>query len=214
MKRPNQPLPSRPNSQAEWRKWLIHDVEFANNALKLYGKIDQMFVLHREREKPLLVQAGFYDGEHRRAVLNMMQMLCVAHDVRGFSCISEAWLKSVEDQAEAERIDRGEGVLPSQSDNRREVVSVNLIYRDGANERKSIGTVREIMRDAEARPSISTARIIEKDAALDPNFGGIPLILRAERPDEAEVTALKRLLDDHGKQALQALRMTIVEMGR
>lgn len=204
MRRPNKNLPNHPKTTADWQKWLDYDLAFATKTLVEIGSVGQMFVLHSSNGTSRAFLAPFTSEEQRRALLMFLRARCIAHHVIGFSVINEAWIAQVANKAEAIAVDRGEALMPSQRETRREIVQVTLIYRLDE-ERKALGAIREIVRGADGRATgVVSPKGISIDAVIDPDFGAIPGILSPETPPEVQVRAAQDLLAKTGPAFMRA----------
>lgn len=204
MRRQNRNLPSHPKTTADWQKWLAYDLDFATKVLVDVGHVSQLFVLHSSNGTSRVFNAPFISEEQRRGLLVFLRARCIAHHVVGFSVINEAWMAQVANKAEAIAVDRGEGLMPSQRETRREVVQVSLIYRLDE-ERKALGAIREIVRGADGRATgVAVPQGIPAEVKADPNFGAIPNILSPETPPETLVRAAQDLLSKAGPAFMRA----------
>lgn len=92
MKTPKSKLAVTPRTREQWRQWMLHDLAFATDMLIKAGQVTQMFVLHKPDGGKVIVRAPFTADAQRLGVLKFLAAACIAHEVVGFSCISESWL--------------------------------------------------------------------------------------------------------------------------
>ena len=146
--------PQHPTTEADWRAWLSQDLQFAEDRLKKFGEVRPLFVMHTRDDTVVCISTGWADERERGAVLGTVALLCLAHDVKALSFISEAWLRMSprrigEGQAEYEA--RMNAVAPRNADDRIEIVSCMLAWTDADYERHGMGAMRGIERDAAGR---------------------------------------------------------------
>jgi hypothetical protein len=208
-------LPAHPQTRAEWQQWVDHDLAFASRMLLRKGEIIQRFTLHSD-DGLRTILAPFTSAEQRRGTLKFLAMTACAYEAHAVSMIGEAWMSDVADRAEAERIDRGEGLMPSQRETRQEVVTVMIFYRNAANERRAIGAVREIVRGEDGKPSELVRLAVDpgNDAAEgdgpQADFGGVAPVLQAMPPNAAQVALARELLTAIGPKLMQILGLAAI----
>ena len=119
-----------------------HDLEHARTTLLQDGHVAPLFAVSTATEVvPLL--ADFRTEDSKRASLMAARLLCIAEDAWMAMQRLEAWI--VVGQPE-------DGVPPSQSERRKEVVLVSLAGRVGGRVTR-LSSVREILRGADGRPT-------------------------------------------------------------
>jgi hypothetical protein len=98
-------------------------------------------------------------------------------------------------------------VLPSESERRFEAVSVMLVYRDDANERRFIDAAGRIERDAGG--NVTGLTPLEGDSMIADETetvrGAPDTLMPVEPPSAIKVTAARRFVMEHGKLAMAAL---------
>jgi hypothetical protein len=156
------------------------DCDFAAKHLKLYGFVRMMFVIrgHDGQVIPIMVAGGEKVDAYR-----MVQIAAVAHDAEAISCISEAWTLPPEVLPSE--------VLPSESERRLEVVAVQLVTLDEA-----LGSMREILRDAEGRITSLGPERMKPTATPARNFGGMmSKVVPSRRPTPEAQAEARELLE-------------------
>jgi hypothetical protein len=121
------------------------------------------------------------DAATKRQVFSLIHLACTAFDAMAYLCISEAWERA----ATVGDSDRPT-VMPSEAEDRKEVLMVIMIYRDETGERRTLHRIHEIIRDWK------TGAITLRDMTemTDENFQGILVdILPEKRPSPAQRTA-------------------------
>lgn len=124
--------------EARWR----HDVDHAEKTLFKDGHVSPLFCVVGEDGQNHLIPASFGSAEEKARAYDLARLTAIAHDAELVMCRAEAWLVlGPMDQ----------GITPSQSDRRLEVVSVVISARVG---RRVVhrSSLREIVRSADARP--------------------------------------------------------------
>jgi hypothetical protein len=137
-----------------WAKLLAHDKEFVSRTIVAKGELMPMFVAHHRDGTISMFLTPFRDAEHKRMIHEFLKIMVVGADCAGFSLMHEAWVRSVKAKPgqsaqdlmrEVER----DGPMPSKASDREEVVTVSLVYRDDADERKALTAVGDIVRGAD-----------------------------------------------------------------
>ncbi len=120
-----------------WLKQMEFDKGFAEQMLLDSSQVRPMFVLHGENRVEAVL-AALLLPETKAHLYRFLKMLIVARDLVGFSAISEAWMRRVDnypgETAAAQRARVEAGPRPSEAEDRIEVVSITLIYRDDGGE--------------------------------------------------------------------------------
>jgi hypothetical protein len=198
-------LPLRPQSREDWLAWLEADCEFAEERLLTAGVVNTLWVLHRPDGKLITYEVTFSDAEHRRLVINFMTLACIANDVAGISMIFEAWLTETADPEEAERINAGKAPMPSERIDRQEVLSVQLLYRDG-NERRLIGGISLINRDAAGRAVAVTRLSLGGAGSVADMTGGALLdVMLEHKPQPEQIAKAQEIMARMGGQMIVGL---------
>ena len=170
----------------DWDVQLQRDMDYAAKQLMDTGSFSPMFAIHTYDEKVVLVATPFGSEQEREMTHMVIKLMCVAHDASGFSFMGEAWVRWM-DRQEGESVTamnkRAYEVRPSQATDRKEVVTVTLVYRDETNQRKVRGRMSEIIRDADGK--ITGLTPMEMPDGVD-SRGAVPDILPRRRPSPAE----------------------------
>lgn len=148
--------PDLPRLPKQWRIWLDNDLTFATERLTETGSCPTMFVIHRKDGSLLIVGTPFTSPEQKHDVRNFLRLACIAYDAVAVTFISEAWVRMLNQRSgegDAAFRTRADAIAPSQAEDRREVVSVMLTYRDEGECCQTVGAMREIVRDAAGKPS-------------------------------------------------------------
>lgn len=125
--------------EARWR----HDVDHAEKTLFKDGHVSPLFCVVGKDGQNHLMPASFGSAEEKARAYDMARLTAIAHDAELVMCRAEAWLVlGPMDQ----------GITPSQSDRRLEVVSVVISARVG---RRVVhrSCLREILRGEDGRPT-------------------------------------------------------------
>lgn len=163
-----------------FRERFAHDVRHAEDTLVGEGGIAPLFILTTDRGIVPLVPA-FGSQELKDASLTAARLLCIAEDPMMVMHRCEAWLVVG---------DLSEGVRPSQSDRRAEVVIVMLAGRVGGRVRK-LSSVREIVRGPDGMPTgLADVRLPGGPGAAD--LGGPMSDILPERQPTAEQRRVAR----------------------
>jgi hypothetical protein len=182
--------------EQNWHVWLTQDMNFATKQLLTDGKVSHMFVAHiADRDELIVVPLFLRSAAEKAGMYGFLKVLCVAFDVIGFSLIAEAWVRMIETrigESAAERSARVlDGPLPSEAEDRKEIIAVTLVYRDDGG-RQTLTRMAEIVRNTTGKP-ISTSPIdMPEDASGD---GAVPDILPETRPTPEQQTVAKKFVD-------------------
>lgn len=140
--------PKQARGPERWAKQVRFDIEFAKRMILEQGSCTTIMIIHLDADRRIVCAPPKDLGKQTTALY--LRLYCAAHDARAFAFISEAWMRDVprrhgetEDEHEA-RID---AVSPAQAEDRVEVVMAQITYRVG-DARRSLGEMREILRDA------------------------------------------------------------------
>jgi hypothetical protein len=139
----------------DWQKQLRMDMAFAEKTLLAKGAIMPMFVVHSAAGVHA-IGTPWHDDEEKAQYRNIVRLHCIALNARAVSVIVEAWTTShqrLPGEGAAAFHARVHAVLARDSEARREVVVVHLMYRDGDGVRQIISDTREIERRANGKPS-------------------------------------------------------------
>jgi hypothetical protein len=143
-------------SLSDWVKQVRFDMTFAEKTLMKDGDVGRMFVVHTKGEAKHVIAAPWRNDDEKAALIDMVRTYCIAYDAAALSFISEAWVRYLK-QAPGETDDefeaRQNAVRVRDAEDRREVVMVMTMYRDGAGERHIVSDTREIQRRRDGKPS-------------------------------------------------------------
>jgi hypothetical protein len=199
-KKPNQAR-IRKNGAIDWVQQLRFDVEYAKRILLTSGEVRPMFVMHtREGVKVFAMTAP--NEEARLAIFKLLALTCIAENAEGLTFISEAWMRKLpqlagETPAEARRRAK-QGPMPSQAEDRIEIVIVQTAYRDPeTGERRVLCDAREILRGADGKPSGVKESQGEQPDSLE---GRIVNIFPVEPPGEAARSLARTVLAEFSKR--------------
>jgi hypothetical protein len=205
--------PARPKNRVDWLKWVQHNIDFALERLKVEGEVTPMFALHKANGTMVLLECwGFTDQMQKEAVFKFVSLAGTAHEVVAISYMAESWGldAAIEPGLTARQQMAHVTVLPSESERRFEAVSVMLVYRDDANERRFIDAAGRIERDADGNVTgltpLEGASLIAPDEVESEMVRGAPdTLMPVEPPSAIKVTAAARFVMAHGKLAMAAL---------
>jgi hypothetical protein len=141
--------------RAKWAEALAYDADFAEKTLIERGEVLPMFVIHAAGALYIL-NASFESDAAKQRAYSIVQVMAIAHAADAVSMIAEAWVRSVPQrhgESEAEWRKRGTDVMPSQAEDRIEVVSVVLGYRGKTSDRHTLHSLREIIRGDDGKPT-------------------------------------------------------------
>jgi hypothetical protein len=181
----------------DWNAWVERDMAFATATLLDTGRVNPMFILHTQGDELMVVGTQFTSDKEKEMAQLYVQLICVAHDVKAFSFVGEAWMRLMSreiGESEAEMNKRAFSVRPSEATDRKEIITVTLVYRDEeVGERKTIGAMAEIVRDADGKATAVNPMDMPADSV---SSGAIPKILPRERPNARQRQTAQDLLDN------------------
>jgi hypothetical protein len=124
---------------ARWR----HDLCHAEATLRRDGFVSPLFAVLGADGSERVIPASFASPEDKSRAYDLVRLMAIACDAELVMCRAESWLVLGQ---------LPDGIAPSQSDRRIEVVSVVMSARVGRRvvQRSSL---REIMRDADGKPT-------------------------------------------------------------
>jgi hypothetical protein len=175
----------------KWRDNLAHDVEWGKSILLGEGEMRPMFVLHNRDGSVTPFLAGFQTDGQKRAIFQFFSILIVAQEAVGFSFLCEGWLKTSQqhaDETAEEAMTRAlAGPSPAQAEDRKEVLTTMLVYRDAADERQTLSSILELDRGWDGKikgfkPECMGTALIE---------GAVRDIMEEDPPTIAQVTACR-----------------------
>jgi hypothetical protein len=139
---------------SRWAKLLAHDKEFASRTIVAKGELMPMFVAHHRDGSISMFLTPFRNPEHKRMIHEFLKIMIVGADCAGFSLMHETWGRSLtarpgQSAKELLREVERDGPMPSQASDRQEFVTVTLVYRDDADERKALAAMGDIVRGAD-----------------------------------------------------------------
>lgn len=187
------PRTKRPQ-KTDWAEHIREHVEWAKHSLAKTGRIIPQYLIATPRKVYGITVACEDEDEHER-ITEMLGIFCLAGQAESVTFVFEAWKRNLTrrpGETMAEFLARGHAVPPSQAEDRQEVVIVQCIYYDEAGERRSIGTDREILRDADGR----AYGLGEEDQRAQGGEaeGWLIDILAPERPGKEAVMAAIQML--------------------
>jgi hypothetical protein len=144
------------SARGDWIKQVRFDMTFAEKTLMKDGDVGRMFVVHTKDAAKHVIAAPWDSDDEKAALIDMVRTYCIAYDAAALSFISEAWiryLKRAPSETEEEFEARKDAVRPRDAEDRREVLTVMTMYRDGAGERRVVSDTREIQRSRDGKPS-------------------------------------------------------------
>jgi hypothetical protein len=129
-----------PKTRQGWRAWAHADRELGRSQLLQHGAIPSaMFRLHTRKGQLLAYTVQFVAPQQKALAYRFLRLACIAHEAVAVSFLAEAWM-----------VDGDSAVAPSESERRREILSVLLSYRDHANI-LGYSCMDELLRDAEGK---------------------------------------------------------------
>jgi len=139
------PKQAKTKGKSDWAKQVQWDMEYAKRQILADGSLDPIFIIH-SADKSLAV-ASRVDPESKRDFYTLMRALCIANDATALSCIAEAWLREVPQvPGEEQSMARATDLLPSEAEDRKEVLISQTTYRDDAGRHSAVRSA-EIERD-------------------------------------------------------------------
>ena len=178
----------------KWSEQLSRDVAFARSVMLTQGEVQPMFVLHSATESKV-IGAAWENIEDKRRVRAFVAMLALADNAEALSFMAEGWSINrprLPGETEAAARKRFEGAVPSEAEDRVEILMVVNSYRDDAGERRTRGVMLEIIRDTEGKVTGLVERTPEGgDAELE---GPLANLLPAREPPAIVREEAKRTL--------------------
>lgn len=155
---------------ARWR----HDLNHAERTLLKDGFVSPLFVVQGADGSERIVPGSFASAEEKARAYDLVRLMAIAHDAELVMVRAESWLVLGQ---------LPEGISPSQSDRRIEVVSLAMSARVG---RRVVhrSSLREIMRDADGKPT-GLAEVRLPKGKLD-MAGPMFELLPPKRPDAGQ----------------------------
>lgn len=198
--------------QIDWKAQNESDTAFAKSTLLQLGSLQPMFIIHCN-DKMNVIAAGWETQEQKRVQQALITTFAIAEGAIGISFIAEAWSRTVgrrHNETEAEHRARCEAVMPSQAEDRQEIVMVSTSYRDH-DERRTYATVLEIIRDAAGKV---TDAVVVGDPADDAARleGPMASLLTHHQPSAYERERARMMFQE--LQKLVGLEMTTIPIGR
>lgn len=138
--------------EATARRQLASDLDFVDERMRTHGGV-RMLLVYRSAHEPdvlKLLPAGWDGIDERDALIRIYRTLGIGLNARMVTMMSEAWLRSIarrHGESEAQQTKRAQAIMPSQAEDRIEVVIVSTAWRDDAGKTHLIASVREIVRD-------------------------------------------------------------------
>jgi hypothetical protein len=175
---------SRDNTPKDWEAIVVRDMAFAKKIMRDKGEISgPIFILHSD--DAIRVMAMAVPHEQRADYYKIVRCMCIKHNVYALTAILEAWYLEIskrDGETEEEHKSRAKDVLPSESPDRKEIVSTHLFYRKD-NKRLSIVQNADILRDSEGKLAGFKDWDIEHADGGDRRMQGmVPRILPEEEP--------------------------------
>jgi hypothetical protein len=198
--------PAKKRLPPRWAEQLRYDMVFAEDAITTKGELPPVFVLHNPDRSVTPFVVPLRDAAHKRRVYQFLALTLLASGAVGFTMMTEAWMRDElaepGESAEAAmaRVER-DGPMPSQVSNRKEIVSIVMVYRDDADERQTSGVIGEIVRADDA----SVAAIKWEVNAETSAAGAMVDIMPVIAPDPRHRAAAARLLIEIGPTIMQVL---------
>jgi hypothetical protein len=187
----------------DWAKQMRFDMEYAKDCLLRTGQVRPMFVIH----SPVGLIPVMTDMGDKPNIRRIVALMCIAHDAIGLVFIGEAWMVETNQPDDKQRPGESLGEweerigVPSESDRRVEIVTVqSAFYDDATGDRSGLIEMRVIERGDDGKPS-GLGRVIGHKHGADPNEqikGPTFTIL----PERRSATPQQREL---AKQALEML---------
>jgi hypothetical protein len=197
----------------KWVENFAHDLSWGKSLLQGEGSLIPMFILHNRDGSITPFCVAFKSPGHKHSVYQFMSIVMMANESIGFSFMCEGWMiingiHHGEDAADA--MERAlAGPSPSQSENRIEVLTLMMVYRDDADERKVISTIEDMQRDWDGKltgfKAHDTRGAIMEGAVVD--------IMPEEPPDQAHVMAARAFLATKADFIMGQLDIIPIEFG-
>jgi hypothetical protein len=169
--------------EARWR----HDLAHAEATLRKDGFVSPLFVVRGADGTERVIPASFASAEEKALAYDLVRLMAVACDAELVMCRAESWLVLGQ---------LPEGIAPSQSDRRIEVVSLTMSARVGKRV-VNRSSLREIMRDVDGKPS-GLAEVGLPNGKLDmagPMFELLPPV-RPDAGQRAMAAALVQVMQE------------------
>lgn len=184
--------PLRTTASVDWQELLDFNMRFAIERLVGIGEVGRMFVLHTD-DGAVLIPGEWSDEVERQNIYRLVRLVALAHDATAVAMVTEAWMRKVKRRSGESRAEfdaRTGAVMPSQAEDRIEVVVATLAYRDAADARHTLSKVQEIVRGADAKPT----RAKPIDLPTTGMSGTMTDLMPERRPTAVERAAARTLL--------------------
>lgn len=183
-----------------WQSMLLFDMAFAERTLIDQGEVSPMATIHCPGNVVNLVSMNLTTDALKEKSLVMVHWLGVANEALAISMLSEMWMRRLnryDRETEADYEARVHAVRPRDAEDRREVVMVQLYYRDDGGAVRELSQSREIIRDAAGKP---TGLVPAEDDPSEVIFseGRMTKVMSAKPPTGEQVRYAKQLLKRHG----------------
>lgn len=137
------------NTANEWQAMLERDVAFAERALIAHGQLLPMAVMHAADDALHVIPLAASSDSALESSNRFLRLMVVKHDAKAVSHMGEMWARHMAPYAresDAEYTERVMATRPRDAEDRREVVMVQLWYRDRDGEAHELSTSRDIIR--------------------------------------------------------------------
>jgi hypothetical protein len=137
-----------PERQAYIDAYWSKDIEWAGERLIKHGSVGMMVVVHTPANNVVVYPDA--SNISKQEFYDFVRIIAVAHEAFAVAIISEAWML---EGAAALAAKQGRGPMPTESQNRVEVLSTAMTYRD--DESGQLGhrlSIRPIARDTNGKP--------------------------------------------------------------
>lgn len=130
-------------------EWLERDVAFAERTLIAHGQLLPMAVIHARDDALHVIPLDAANDAALESSNRFLRLMVVKHDAKAVSHMGEMWARHMAPYAresDAEYTERVMATRPRDAEDRREVVMVQLWYRDRDGEAHELSTSRDIIR--------------------------------------------------------------------
>lgn len=137
------------NTANEWQAMLERDVAFAERTLIAHGQLLPMAVIHARDDALHVIPLDAANDAALESSNRFLRLMVVKHDAKAVSHMGEMWARHMAPYAresDAEYTERVMATRPRDAEDRREVVMVQLWYRDRDGEPHELSTSRDIIR--------------------------------------------------------------------
>jgi hypothetical protein len=189
---PRKTGPNIAKGKFDYAKQLRLDLEYAKRCITKEGHLMPLFVVHAAHRVTPIGVGGMnnYDDKEKRGHREMARLICIADNGFAVAFIGEAWIAS---SKPGEPDPEYPEVMPSQREDRQEVVIAQIIWRnDDTGERLTAVAQAEVVRNAKGK-----CTGVKDEKTSDPQsfiMGSFAEVLPEREPTFEERDAAQQIL--------------------